>query len=225
MQEKLFTLAVFIDIQGTFDSITFAALQEALESRAVGRKVIRWIMNMLKCRNVHLTYQGESVEARVVKGCPQGGVLSPLLCCIVVDSLLLELNAQVYADDLAIVIRGKHLNTVAYLMLGGLRVVHSFRKTKWLSVNPEKTEVLLFTRKRKTEGVVRLEYQGAKLNMTKEVKYLGVILDGKLIWKPHARAHVMKGLKALWSCSAYIGSSWGLSLKMALWLYKHVIIP
>ncbi len=60
-------------------------------------------------RNVHLTYQGESVEARVVKGCPQGGVLSPLLWYMVVDSLLLKLNAlgytaQAYADDLAIVI-------------------------------------------------------------------------------------------------------------------------
>ncbi len=73
--------------------------------------VIRWIVNMLKCRNVHLTYQGESVEARIVKGCPQGEVLSPLLWCTVVDSLLLKLNAlgytaQAYADDLAIVIRG-----------------------------------------------------------------------------------------------------------------------
>ncbi len=51
---------------------------------------------MLKCRNVHLTYQGESVEARVVKGCPQGGVLSLLLWCMVVDSLLLKLNALGY---------------------------------------------------------------------------------------------------------------------------------
>ncbi len=74
MQEKQFALAVFIDIQGAFDSTTFAAIQEALESRDVGRTAIRWIVNMLKCRNIHLTYQGESVEARVVKGCPQGGV-------------------------------------------------------------------------------------------------------------------------------------------------------
>ncbi len=42
-------------------------------------------------------------------------------------------------------------------MQGSLRVVDSWCKIKGLSVNPEKTEVLLFTRKRKTEGVVRLE--------------------------------------------------------------------
>ncbi len=105
---------------------------------------------------------------------------------MVVDSLLLKLNAlgytaQAYADDLAIVIQGKHLNTVADLMQGSLWVVDSWCKTKGLSVNPEKIEVSLFTMKRKTEGVVRLEYQGVKLNLTKEVKYLGVILGDKLM--------------------------------------------
>ncbi len=74
-----------------------------------------------------------------------------------------------YEDDLAMVIQGKHLNTVADLMQRSLRVVDSWCKTKGLSVNPEKTEVLLFTRKRKTKGVVRLEYLGVKLNLTKEL--------------------------------------------------------
>ncbi len=39
------------------------------------------------------------------------------------------------------------------------------------------------------------------------------------------RAQVKKGVMALWSCNAYIGRTWGLLLKMALWLYKCVIIP
>ncbi len=77
VQEKQYILAVFMDIQGAFDSTIFAAIQEALESCDVGRTVIRWIVNMLKCWNIHLTNPGESVEARVVKGCPQREVLSP----------------------------------------------------------------------------------------------------------------------------------------------------
>ncbi len=100
----------------------------------------------------------------------------------------------------------------------------SWCKTKGLSVDPEKTEVLLITGKRKTEGGVRLEYQGVKRNLTKEVNYLGVILDDKLTWKAHVRAQVKKGLRALWSCNAYIGRTWGLSPKTALWLHKCVII-
>ncbi len=40
----------------------------------------------------------------------------------------------------------------------------------------------------------------------------------------HVRAQVKKELRALWSCNAYIGRTWGLSPKMALWLYQRVII-
>ncbi len=44
-----------------------------------------------------------------------------------------------------------------------------------------------------------------KLNLTNEVKYLGVILDDKLTQKAHMRAQVRKELKALRSCNAFIG--------------------
>ncbi len=98
-------------------------------------------------------------------------------------------------------------------MQGSFRVVDSWCKTKGLSVNSEKTEVLFFTRKKKTEEVKRLEYQGVKLNLKKEVKDLGVILDDKLMWKALVRAQVKKELKYLWSSNAYVGRTWGLSPK------------
>ncbi len=47
----------------------------------------------------------------------------------------------------------------------------------------------------------------------------------KLTRKAHVRAHVRKGLRAMWPCNAFIDRTWGLSFKMALWLYKRVIIP
>ncbi len=65
-----------MSIHGSFDSTTILAIQESLENCEVGGTVIRRMVNVLKCRNIHLTYQGESVEVSVVKGYPQG-VLSP----------------------------------------------------------------------------------------------------------------------------------------------------
>ncbi len=71
-----------------------------------------------------------------------------------------------------------------------------------------------------------------KLNLPKEVRHLGVILDDKLRWK----AQVKKGAKGFvvestsekgakgWLSNAFVGKTWGLSPKMALWLYKRVII-
>ncbi len=70
--------------------------------------------------------------------------------------------------------------------------------------------------------VVKFEYPGVKLNLSMEVKYLGVILDDKLMRKTHVRPQVKKGLKVLWSCKAFIGRTKGLSLKMTLSLYKSL---
>jgi len=59
---------------------------------------------------------GFSRSIAVFRGCPQGGVLSPLLWCLVVDGLLARLNeggvyAQGYADDICLLAVGKFPNT------------------------------------------------------------------------------------------------------------------
>lgn len=67
---------------------------------------------MLSKRTICANLGDTNKRIRATKGCPQGGVMSPLLWCLVVDSLITRLNnagfyTQGYADDLAIVIRGK----------------------------------------------------------------------------------------------------------------------
>ncbi len=69
-----------------------------------------------------------------------------------------------------------YLNTVTELMQSNLKMVDSWCKTKRLSINGEKSKVVPFTRERKTDGVAELIYQDVKLNLTKEIRYLGIIL-------------------------------------------------
>ena len=58
-----------------------------------------------------------------------------------------------------------------------------------LLANPDKTQCILFTRKRSldtssdtSKGSI---FYGETLDFTKEVKYLGVMLDDKLNWRAH----------------------------------------
>ncbi len=62
------------------------------------------------------------------------------------------------------------------------------------------------------------------MNPSKEIKYLGVILDDKLSCEAHVRAQVKKWLTALWPGIAFIGRAYRLSPKMTLYHYKRVII-
>ncbi|XP_067208430.1 uncharacterized protein [Linepithema humile] len=95
----------------------------------------------------------------VGRGCPQGGVLSPLLWCLVADGLLRALDdrgftAQGYADDVAILVRGPFLETLLELMQGALEVVEEWCQRTGLAVNPLKTGLTVFTRKYKVGIIV-----------------------------------------------------------------------
>src|SRR5699024_8258563 len=91
---KQSTLGTFIDIEGAFDKTTFVAIERALVQRGVSATLSGWIRHMLERRIIktgdHSSNTGRM--ALVGRGCPQGGVLSPLLWNLVVDELLSLLN-------------------------------------------------------------------------------------------------------------------------------------
>jgi hypothetical protein len=58
-----------------------------------------------------------------------------------------------YADDIPISMRGNFLNTLRDFMINALKIVHRWCETKGLSVNPLKTNIMVFTRKYKPEPI------------------------------------------------------------------------
>ena len=71
---------------------------------------------------------GSSLTAKVVGGCPQRGVLSPLLWNLVVDRFLtitndLGFSTVGYADEIVIKVQGKFAHTVREIMQEALNVL------------------------------------------------------------------------------------------------------
>ena len=54
-----------------------------------------------------------------------------------------------------------------------------------LTINPEEAKALLFTRKYKTSRISGLKLFGKEIKVSKEAKYLRVVLDSKLNWSRH----------------------------------------
>jgi hypothetical protein len=80
------------------------------------------------------------VRVAVARGCLQGGVLSLLLRCLVVDDLIARLNTgrvycQGYADDICLLAGGKFPNTVSELMQGAIHTVGKWCDEVGLSVS------------------------------------------------------------------------------------------
>ncbi|RVE51293.1 hypothetical protein evm_004097 [Chilo suppressalis] len=189
---KELCLGTFIDIEGAFDKTSFSSITTALLRHGTDETIVQWISNILSNRLIRP--QGENqLRALASRGCPQGGVLSPLLWNTVVNDLITRLyNLHYliigYADDLAILVPGKLADTVC----GALRVVEIWCSDYGLKVCPGKTELVLFTNKRNL-GSYRMPALFSKtLCFSKEVKYLGINLDAKLNWGTHINKTIKK---------------------------------
>jgi hypothetical protein len=92
-------------------------------------------------------------------------------------------------------------------------------------VNPDKTGLVTFTRKRNLPAFFVPRLYGKILQHSESVKYLGVILDAFLTWKKHVDARVKKDQNSLCACRRACGRVWGLRPKVVHWLYVSVITP
>ena len=152
---------------------------------------------MLESRMVHTSLMGSTLTVRVKGGCPQGGVLSPLLWNLVVDRLLtltndLGFNTFGYADDIVIIVQGKFTHTIREVMQNALNVVVKWTVKEGLNISPQKTAIVPFTNRRNIKGLGPLILHGKELQMLGEVKYLGVTLDSKHNWNQHLQKVIKK---------------------------------
>jgi len=223
-------LGAFLDIEGAFDNTSFNTIIAAVRERGLEDNCCRWIASMLECRLIHTSLMGSSLTAKVAGGCPQGGVLSPLLWNLVADKLLTATNdlgfsTFGYADDIVIIVQGKFAHTVREIMQKALNVVTKWAVKEGLNISPHKIAIVPFTNRRKLEGLGPLTLHGKELKMLDEVKYLGVTLESRLNWNQHLQKIIRKTQTTFALVRRTCGRKWGLRPSMVHWIYTRVIRP
>jgi len=120
---------------------------------------------------------------------------------------------------------GKFSNTVSGLLQWALHTVEMWCDKLGLSVNPDKTGLAAFTRRRKLPGLFEPRLFGTTLHCSTSVKYLGVIVDSRLTWREHVDLKVKKAHNLLWACRRACGVMWDLRPRVVYWIYVSVIRP
>lgn len=228
-RSKEVALCAFLDIEGAFDNTGYDSIAKAIRRRGIDDPTNHWISSMLVSRKITSKLGNESVTITAIRGCPQGGVLSPLLWSLVIDELLDKLhllgyNAIGYADDLVIIVSGGNECTLSASMQQALLVISNWCTKEGLSINPSKTVLVPFTKRRRLNlGSVSLN--DITIGYSNEVKYLGVVLDKKLNWNSHIKSTTERAVRAMWACRRMFGRTWGLSSKMIYWMYIMIVRP
>jgi hypothetical protein len=146
----------------------------------------------------------------------------PLLWSLVVGNILWKLNSDgyctvVYADDTAIPIDGKFPHTVSEVLQTSLCTVQQWCDRANLSINPNKTAVIPFTKKGNLKGLKERTPFNKMIELTSEVKYLG------LTWKKQLDNVINKAYRAFWTCRSMLGKPWGLKPRVVYWIYTVAV--
>lgn len=228
---KEIALGGFLDIEGAFDKATFESLLNGARRHGVNNTILSWIRRALSDRWLFVqTEQDTRIQVRVKRGCPQGGVLSPLLWNMMVDELLDDLNEEGwntygFADDVCILLKGANMGQLCRKMQGALDATNSWCRRNGLTINASKTQLVAFTNKRKLGDFVPPVIGEQTLMLQDKVKYLGITLDKRLNWATHVEIKCASAMKVLWQCRRAFGNKWGLTPKMVYWLYKVIVRP
>ena len=124
-------------------------------------------------------------------GVPQGSILGPLLFLTYINDMHHSvMSSTVYHfDDTNLVCSSKNLKRLRKDLNKDLDLLYNWLCANRISINTGKTEFIVFRPPRHNLDVrLTLKLNQKKLFESSKIKYLGLILDNKLNWKPHIRA-------------------------------------
>ena len=125
-QQKMKTLAVFVDLTKAFDKVWKEGFLFKLLRKRVCGSMYSWMQSYLFQRPGRVRLEGQtSSSVNIKEGVPQGGVISPTLFIILIDDICDQLSSHIpgelHTDELALWTKAEQVTTTAIRL--GKRVV------------------------------------------------------------------------------------------------------
>ena len=187
-------------------------------------------MNNYFCKHKsQLTIGNTTITKLITKGCPQGSSCSPGLWTILYDDLLKQSlpNDSIilaYADDAVLLTKANTVCNLENITNKALDIIYQWGYENKLEFNPYKTAAILITRKRKV-NVPSIKMNNESVKLVENIRYLGIILDRTMSFKPHLHMLATKASQFLSSLAIATRNTWGLNLDVLHLIYHGAFEP
>lgn len=219
--------AVLFDLSQAFDNVNHLKLVNLLNDKGFRGLPLQWLNSYLSNRSFYISINGKiSHKLPINRGVPQGGNLSPYLFNLYVADLPNHVSFKViqYADDTTILITAKTEEHLVSNIKKAYYETKSFFESLGLSLNPTKTEIVIFHNTRNySQKTINLDH--ITIKSTSSTKFLGIQIDANLKMNYLVSAIVRK-LCSLFPAVYHIREFLPVDLKRAFYfayVHSHIV--
>lgn len=192
------TDCIFLDFWKAFDLVPHEFILHKMKSLKIDGKVLGWLADYLSGRTQAVLINGKSSDfISVTSGVPQGSVLGPLLFLIFINDIVVDVfsSIRLYADD-CIIYRAVSSFNDCITLQADLDRIANWCSTWGMDLNVNKCHFVRVTKKR---NPITNMYQinDIPINMSLQVKYLGVYFSHDLSWRFHIEYMTAKANRML----------------------------
>jgi len=179
-----------LDVRNAFNSASWDRIIDALREKDTPVYLCRLIDSYLSERSITYTTSGGQTTVKLSSGVPQGSVLGPTLWNVLYNDLLnVRLPQSVtpiaFADDIALVSKARENYNIEKDLTEAASSASDWLREAGLHIAAQKSEVLIITSRRKHNDV-DVTVEGAKVQTSSSIRYLGIQIDSKLNFIEHA---------------------------------------
>ena len=183
--------ALYIDLSKAFDTLSFDILLYKLNHYGIKDNAFKLLKSYLTDRQQFVVFNNHNSETSIIKtGVPQGSILGPLFFSICINDLINvsdKLNFIMYADDTTIYFNLEDFDryNLEQDITNELENITLWLKRNKLSLNVQKTKLMIFHKKQKQINELNILIDGIAIERVESFNFLGLIIDEGLSWKKH----------------------------------------
>lgn len=192
--QGLVTILVLLDFSRAFDTIDHATLLNILKAKGFGNDAVCLIASFLYGRSQSVKLNGTtSSPLPILRGVPQGSILSPILFSLYTSLILKELHytkAHLYADDCQLYYSFKpsdYMDAVSKIN-ADLANIYNFSNCYNLHINPSKSQILICGNNEicdSLRNVIHIHINNSEIPIISSVTNLGLTMDNTFRFRDH----------------------------------------
>ena len=214
LENKLSTLAIYIDFSKCFDTLNRSILLKKLEIYGIRGIPLALFRSYLTDRFQAVKVNNTISQFKMINaGVPQGSVLGPLLYLIYVNeipNISSQFTTCLFADDTTLIFENSNKYDLFRSCDYGINLFYSWCCANRLSINISKTKSMLFSNTLTQFDIADIHMNGIKIDYSSSLRFLGVIIDDNLKFNLHINEinkKISKNIGVIYRLKEYVPNS------------------